>query len=132
VPAGRACGHFTWAPLTFVDEAQNEARADAVARARRGAAAEAKARCQKTADGARCHSFRALLARLTTPTRITIRLPAQGDVTFELLVPPTALQRRAFELLGAAIPLLFQKTERPSARCRLFPARGRDQWGRRR
>ena len=97
-----------WAPLTFADEEKNEPRADAVARARRGAAAKAKARTKKTADGALCHSFRTLLTHLATLTRNTIRLPAQGDLTFEQLTQPTALQRLAFELLGAAIPLRFK------------------------
>jgi len=45
---------------------------------------------------------------LATLTRNTIRLPAQGDLTFEQLTQPTALQRRAFELLGVAVPLRFK------------------------
>ena len=77
-------------------------------RGRRGAAAKAKARTKKTADGALCHSFRTLLTHLATLTRNTIRLPAQGDLTFEQLTQPTALQRRAFELLGVAVPLRFK------------------------
>src|SRR5450830_1340371 len=97
-----------WAPLTFSDEAKNAARADAVAKARRGDSAEQKARTQKTAKGALCHSFHSLLAHLATLTRNTIRLPAQGDLTFEQLTQPTALQRRAFELLGVAVPLRFK------------------------
>src|SRR5450830_1441497 len=97
-----------WAPLTFSDEAKNAARAAAVAKAQRGAAAKAKARTKETADGALCHSFHSLLAHLATLTRNTIRLPAQGDLTFEQLTQPTALQRRAFELLGVAVPLRFK------------------------
>src|SRR5450830_1068975 len=97
-----------WAPLTFSDEEKNAARAAAVAKARRGAAAKAKARTKETADGALCHSLHSLLAHLATLTRNTIRLPAQGDLTFEQLTQPTALQRRAFELLGVAVPLRFK------------------------
>jgi Transposase len=97
-----------WAPLTFADPAKNDPRADAVAQATRGTAAQAKAETQKTAEGEVCHSFRTLLAHLATLTRTTIVLPAQGGITFDRLTEPTALQRRAFELLGAAIPLRFR------------------------
>jgi hypothetical protein len=40
-----------WAPLTFGDEEKDAPRADAVAKAQRGDAAEQKARTQRTADG---------------------------------------------------------------------------------
>src|SRR5450759_2112952 len=97
-----------WAPLTFADEEKNAAREDAVAHAQRGDSAEQKARTQKTADGALCHSFHSLLTHLATLTRNTIRLPAQGGVTFEQLTLPTPLQRQAFELLGVTVPLRFK------------------------
>jgi len=97
-----------WAPLTFADEEKNHPRADAVAKAQRGQEAEEKASTQKTAEGAVCHSFRTLLGHLSTLTRTTISLPAQGDVTFDRLAEPTPLQRRAFELLGVSIPLRFK------------------------
>ena len=97
-----------WAPLTFADEEKDAPRADAVAKAQRGDAAEQKARTQRTADGALCHSFHSLLTHLATLTRNTIRLPAQGDVTFEQLALPTPLQRQAFELLGVTMPLRFK------------------------
>lgn len=97
-----------WTPLTFADQEKDAARGDAVAKARRGDSAEQKARTQKTAEGALCHSFRSLLTHLATLTRNTIRLPAQGDVTFEQLAQPTPLQRQAFELLGVTIPLRFK------------------------
>jgi len=79
-----------------------------VAKAQRGDSAEQKARTQKTAEGALCHSFHSLLAHLATLTRNTIRLPAQGDATFEQLTQPTALQREAFALLGVTVPLRFK------------------------
>ena len=97
-----------WAPLTFADQEKDAPRADAVAKARRGGAAEAKARTQKTADGATCHSFHTLLEHLATLTRNTIRLPAQGDATFEQLTRSTPLQREAFALLGVTVPLHFK------------------------
>jgi len=97
-----------WAPLTFADEEKDAARADAVAKARRGGAAEQKARTQKTVDGALCHSFHSLLEHLATLMRNTIRLPAQGDVTFEQLTRSTPLQREAFALLGVTVPLHFK------------------------
>ncbi len=96
-----------WAPLTFADEEKDAPRADAVAKAQRGDAAERKARTQRTADGALCHSFHSLLAHLATLTRNTISLPAQGGLTFEQLTLPTPLQRQAFELLGVTVPLRF-------------------------
>jgi len=97
-----------WAPLTFADEAKDAPRADAVAKARRGGAAEQKARTQKTAAGEVCHSFRTLLDHLATLMRNTIRLPAQEDATFEQLTRSTALQREAFALLGVSVPLHFK------------------------
>lgn len=97
-----------WAPLTFADAEKDEPRADAVARVRRGEAADGKARTQKTGGGEVCHSFHTLLAHLSTLTRSTISLPAQGDETFDRLTEPTPLQHRAFALLGASIPLRFK------------------------
>jgi hypothetical protein len=97
-----------WAPLTFGDEEKDAPRADAVAKAQRGDAAEQKARTQRTAEGALCHSFHSLLEHLATLTRNTIRLPVQGGVTFEQLTLPTPLQRQAFELLGVTVPLRFK------------------------
>jgi len=97
-----------WAPLTFADEAKDAPRADAVAKARRGRAAEKKARTQRTAEGEVCHSFHSLLEDLATLVRNTIRLPAQGNVTFEQLTLSTPLQREAFALLGVSVPLHFK------------------------
>jgi hypothetical protein len=99
---------LAWPALTFADPEKDATRPDAVAKAARGEAAEEKARTQKTDDGAVCHSLRTLLVHLGTLTRSTIALPVQGSVTFERLTEPTPLQRRAFELLGASIPLRFR------------------------
>ena len=97
-----------WAPLTYADEAKDAPRADAVAKARRGRAAERKARTQRTAEGEVCHSFHSLLTHLASLARNTIRLPAQGDATFEQLTRSTPLQREAFALLGVSVPLHFK------------------------
>jgi hypothetical protein len=47
------------------------------------------------------HSFRTLLADLATLTRNTIRL--SEALPFIALSRPTAIQQRAFELLGVAL-----------------------------
>lgn len=93
-----------WAPLTFTDE-HRPTPADPVAPARRSAAAEAKAASKSTTDDLPARSFTALLDHLATLTRNTVRVAGQAHSGFELLALPTPVQRRAFELLGAAIPL---------------------------
>jgi Transposase DDE domain len=93
------------APLTFTDE-HPPARTDPVAPARRSAEAAAKAARQQLADHTPAHSFRTLLDHLGTLTRNQLQFtdPAQ-PATVELLATPTPLQRRAFELVDAPIPL---------------------------
>ena len=91
-----------WAPLLFRDEAPPE-RADPVAPPERSAAALAKERDHRTPDGLRVGSFATLLAELATLTRNRV-VPAGLDerAAFDLLAEPTALQARAFELIGVA------------------------------
>jgi hypothetical protein len=48
------------------------------------------------------HSFPGLLEHMATLTRNTITI---GDRTFDKLSTPTPAQHRAFDLLGAPIPL---------------------------
>jgi hypothetical protein len=92
-----------WAPLTFTD--QNPPLQDnPVAPARRSAAAQAKASGQHDPAGQPCHSFRGLLDHLATLTRNQVRY-AGTQVTIAMLAEPTSIQRQAFELLGAPIPL---------------------------
>ena len=99
--------YLTWhlrkvlAPLTYTDE-QPPARDNPVAPARRSACADAKAAVHASADGQILHSFRGLLDHLATLTRSTIRL---GSITFEKISDPTPVQRCAFELIRAPIPL---------------------------
>jgi len=90
-----------WAPLTFTDE-HRPARATPVAPARRSPSADAKA-SRKTGPGKQpVRGFRDLLDHLATLTRETIRV---GGQPVDKLTNPTPCQRRAFDLIGAPIPL---------------------------
>jgi hypothetical protein len=93
-----------WAPLTYTDE-HPPARHNPVAPARRSAAATRKASRRHNGDGQPLRSYQGLLAHLATLTRNTIRA---GTATFDQISLPTATQQRAFELLGAPIPLTLQ------------------------
>jgi hypothetical protein len=99
--------YLTWhlrralAPLTYTDE-QPPARANPVAPAARSAHADRKAARHTTDDRQPARSFRGLLEHLATLTRNTITV---GDRTFDKISTPTPTQHRAFELLGAPIPL---------------------------
>jgi DDE family transposase len=96
-----------WASLTFTDETP-PAPADPVAPAPRSAAAQAKAATKTTTDQLPARSFPALLDHLATLTRNTVRIAGHHDSGFDLLALPTPVQRRAFDLLGAAVPLHLQ------------------------
>jgi len=90
-----------WAPLTYTDE-HPPARVNPVAPARRSPSADAKAAC-KTGPGKQpIRSFRDLIDHLATLTRDTIVV---GGQTVAKLTTPTPTQRRAFDLIGAPIPL---------------------------
>jgi len=88
-----------WAPLTYTDE-HPPARQNPVTPARR--AADRKASRRAGDNGQPLHSYQGLLAHMATLTRNTIRA---GAATFDRLSLPTATQQRAFEFLGAPIPL---------------------------
>jgi hypothetical protein len=92
-----------WAPLTFTDE-NPPAGGDPVAPARRSAAAQAKASHQHDQAGRPYRSFRGLLAHLATLTRNQVRF-AGATATVPMLAEPTSEQRKAFQLIGAPIPL---------------------------
>lgn len=96
-----------WAPLTFTDE-HRPTPADPVAPARRSEAADRKAATKTTTDHLPARSFTGLLDHLATLTRNTVRIAGQADSGFDLLALPTPVQRRAFDLLGAAVPLRLQ------------------------
>jgi Transposase DDE domain len=101
--------HLVWnlrrslAPLTFADE-QQPVRDDPVARAERSPAARRKAARRRSADGLAIHSFQGLLDHLGTLSRVTCTVPGTNH-SYEQLSVPTPVQRRAFELLGANVPL---------------------------
>ena len=91
-----------WKPLLFDDE-QPPSQPDPVAKARRSAQAERKARSKRTAAGDRCHSLTTLLDELSTRTRNTIRLHQSG-ATFDQLSKPTPTQARALALIDDYTP----------------------------
>jgi hypothetical protein len=90
-----------WAPLTYADE-HPPAHANPVAPARRSRAADAKAAAKTGPGNQPLRSFRGLLDHLATLTRDTIRIAGQD---IDKLTAPTPDQRRAFDLIGAPIPL---------------------------
>jgi len=88
-------------PLLFEDEVPGGApRTSAVAKARRSEAAEHKAASKRTDQDLPVHGFKSLLAELATLCRVTMRPTIKGAGTFQKLTQPTAVQRKAFELLG--------------------------------
>jgi hypothetical protein len=117
--AGRVRGHvlicmlacyLTWhlrqalAELTFTDQHIPEP-ADPVAPARRSAQAKAKDAGKHTSDKLPVRGYQDLLSHLATLTRQTVSFAGQK---IDKLTTPTPVQRRAFELLGAPVPLTLQ------------------------
>ena len=98
-----------WAPLTFTDEHRPDP-VDPVAPARRSQAADAKAATKTTTENLPARSFTGLLDHLATLTRNHLQVANhdQDETGFDLLAVPTPTQRRAFELLGAPIPLTLK------------------------
>jgi hypothetical protein len=99
--------YLTWhlrrvlAPLTFTDETP-PTRTNPVAPATVSPAAATKASRKTDTDDNPVRSFRGVLAHLATLTRNTID---HGGHTFDKITTPTPTQERAFQLLGAPIPL---------------------------
>jgi len=104
-----AC-YLTWhlraalAELTFTDQHIPQA-SDPVAPAQRSDQARAKDAAKHTPGGLPVTSYQNLLGHLSTLTRQTISFAGQR---IEKLTTPTPVQQRAFELLGAPIPLTLQ------------------------
>jgi hypothetical protein len=95
-----------WAPLTYTDEHPPQP-GNPVAPARRSPSADAKA-SRKTGPGKQpIRSFRDILDHLATLTRNDLRY---GQVTVPAVAEPTRTQRRAFDLIGAGIPLTLTIT----------------------
>jgi hypothetical protein len=108
-----AC-YLTWhvrrqlAELTYTDQAPPARPPPATTRSLpppRSAHAQRKANRQRDDTGAPLHSFRGLLEHMATLTRNTITV---GQVTFDKITLPTPTQRRAFELIGAPIPVALK------------------------
>ena len=92
-----------WAPMTFTDEAP-PTRDNPVAPAQRSTHADAKAHTQHDTAGNSLRSFGGLLDHLGTLTRNHIRFDTTGT-EIPMLADPTDDQRRAFDLIGAPVPL---------------------------
>jgi hypothetical protein len=89
-----------WKPLLFTDE-HRPVSPDPVSKAVRSSAAQEKAQTKRTSTGQPAHSYRTLLAELSTQTRNTTRLHGHAS-TFEKLTQPTALQAEALDLAANA------------------------------
>jgi transposase len=95
------------APILFVDHDKPAAaakRANPVAAAQRSDQALAKAARKRTTDDTPVHSFTSLLADLATICANHIQ-PADDLPAFTKITTPTALQRRALELLDVSYRL---------------------------
>jgi hypothetical protein len=91
------------APMLFDDtdkQAAEALRESVVAQAQRSPAAVTKQTTGLTADGLPVHSFRSLLADLATLARNTITTAITPDYPLTVVTRPTAIQHKAFELLG--------------------------------
>jgi len=94
------------APILFDGtdkQAAEAARASVVAPAQRSEAAIRKQTTGITPDGLPVHSFRTLLADLATLTRNTVVTAIAPALPLVVLARPTAVQRRAYELLELAL-----------------------------
>ena len=92
------------APILFVDNdkpAGAAKRSSPVAAAQRSDAALAKAARKRTPENTPVHSFTSLLADLATICANQIQ-PADDMPAFTKITTPTAVERRAFELLGVS------------------------------
>jgi transposase len=102
--------YLTWhlrqalAELTFTDQ-HIPPPADPVAPARRSAQARGKDAAKRNGGKLPVRKYGDLLGHLATLDRQTITFSGQR---IEKLTSPTPVQRRAFELLGAPIPLTLQ------------------------
>jgi transposase len=90
-------------PMLFDDEHLDEAnasRASAVTKAVRSKQAKAKDASKQAEDGLPVHSFRTLLKDLATLTYNITHTPLHPEVKIALTTRPTAMQEKAFKLLG--------------------------------
>jgi hypothetical protein len=102
--------YLTWhlrealAELTFTEQHIPD-RDDPVAPAQRSPQAKTKDATKHTPDGLPVHRYKDLLHHLSTLDRQTINF---GGQQIEKLTTPTPVQRRAFELLGAPVPVTLR------------------------
>jgi hypothetical protein len=93
-----------WQPLTFADEAGEDAarQRDPVAPAKRSRAALKKARTRTLPDGTPAMSFTRLLAHLATIVRNTLRPKnaRPGETIFKLTTRPSPKQQQALDLIA--------------------------------
>ncbi len=95
------------APILFEDDDREAARAGRstpVEKAEVSESAKAKAASKQTPDGLPVHSFATLMADLGTLTLNDVSLPGRPGSAFRMAARPTALQKRAFELLEIKPP----------------------------
>ena len=93
-----------WRELMFADEdLERKKHRDPVAAAERSEAALEKIATRTLKDGSPIHSFRTLLAELSTIVRNTCeaRVGKNRDSTFQMTTTPNPAQHRALELLQA-------------------------------
>ena len=94
------------APLLFDDSdriAAQKMRTSVVAPAQRSPCAQAKAHSKRTPDDLPVHSFQTLLTDLATIVSNRVQPKDASTPAFDIITTPTALQRRAFELLKVPI-----------------------------
>jgi len=94
------------APMLFDDDDRHGARAarrSIVAPAQRSPRAQRKSTRKRTDDGAPVHSFQTLLDDLATVAKNRVQPTGGAAPAFEVITRPTALQQRAFDLLGVAL-----------------------------
>ena len=90
-------------PLLFDEEDVEGAealRSSIVAPAQRSESARRKESTKRNEEGLPVHSFQSLLTDLATLSKNQIRRGDESSQTFWMLTEPTALQARAFKLLG--------------------------------
>lgn len=93
------------AELLFTDtEPEAAERVSVVAPAQRSATAATKAATKVTDDGLPVHSFPSLLDHLGTIVTNWVRPSGKDVPPFTMVTKPNPLQRRAFDLLGVAVP----------------------------
>jgi hypothetical protein len=92
-------------PMLFTEHApEARERKSAVAPAQVSPATIEKRTRRRSADGQAVLAWPDLLAHLATLTLNDVVLPMKGTATFAMLARPTALQEKAFALLGLPLP----------------------------